>query len=289
MKKSIVRVALVAGVAIAALSPAIANHSWGGYHWQRSGAEVTAPVGDNVSAAWDSYLQVAVNGGGAGKPGWNSSNAIQSPLVPGATNPKNCKAVPGRIEVCNSRYGNNGWLGIASIWLSSGHIVQGTTKLNDTYFSTPSYNTPAWRRLVTCQEVGHDYGLGHTNEIFTNYNDGTCMDYTNAPAGGVVGGFNYGPSNEYINQHDLDLLASIYNHADATNFGIRTVGQSAAPPSSDSGLSGDSPAEWGRAIGHDGHGRPDTFELDLGNGRKKITHVFWAVGEGPKGQHHDDH
>ena len=47
-------------------------------------------------------------------------------------NPKNCKAVSGRVEVCNSHYGNTGWLGVAQIWVSGLHIQQGTVKLNDT-------------------------------------------------------------------------------------------------------------------------------------------------------------
>ena len=39
----------------------------------------------------------------------------------------------------------------------------------------------------------------------------------------------------------------------------------------------------------DGKGRPDVFELDLGNGKKKITHVFWTL-EARVGRHdHDDH
>ena len=292
MKQSIVRVALIAGVSLFVVGPAQAEHSWNGYHWKKGTAQLAVPVGDNVSAAWDSYLTVAVNGGGAGKMGWNDSTVIQSPLVAGSTSPRNCKAVAGRIEVCSGSYGRTSWLGIASIWLSGGHISQGTTKLNDTYVNTAKYNTPAWRRLVMCQEIGHDYGLGHTNEIFDNRNDGTCMDYTDAPAGGTLGGFDFGPSNEYVNQHDLDQLLAIYNHAEtaATNFGERKVGQRPAPgAASDAGLPGDSPAEWGRAVRVDSRGRPDVFELNLGNGGKKITHVFWAIGEGPKGRQHDTH
>ena len=35
-------------------------------------------------------------------------------------------------------------------------------------------------------------------------------------------------------------------------------------------------SEWGKAISTDGKGRPDLFEVDLGNGNKVFTHVFWA-------------
>ena len=282
MTRMLLRGALLCCAALS-VGPAMANHAWGNYHWNRSGAQVTPTVGDNVTSAWDDYLKVAVQGGG-GKPGWNNSSVIESAIAPGTANPKTCKPVAGTIQVCNARYGNNGWLGIAQIWLSGGHITQGVTKLNDTYFGTANYNKPAWRRLVTCQEVGHDYGLGHVNENFNAPNTGSCMDYTNDPDGGGA----YGDSNEYPNSHDFETLEAIYSHADATNFAVRTVGQAAARPVSEAS-GGDSPAEWGRAIHFDGQGRPDMFEQEVGTGRKKITHVFWAVGEGPRGEGHHDH
>lgn len=275
------RVALAAGIAAGAITPAAATHSWGGYHWPKGSGELTVPVDDNVTSQWDSYLQVAILGSGRGgnaTPGWNDSTVIASTIAQGTANPRNCRAVAGRIEVCNAAYGNNGWLGLASIWLSGGHISQGTTKLNDTYFNSASYDTPAWRRMVTCQEVGHDYGLDHQDEAFGNYNLGSCMDYTNAPAGGTVNGFNYGPSNEYPSAHDYEELALVYNHADAG--AAATI--RAAQGFRDGGLSGDSMAEWGRPIHMDRAGRPDVFLLDFGGGYRKLTHVFWAVGQGPR-------
>lgn len=96
-------------------------------------------------------------------------------------NTKRCSATSGRVEVCNSTYGNTGWLGVASVWASGSHITQGTVKLNDTYFNTAQYNTTAWRNLVSCQEVGHTLGLDHQDENFDNANLGTCMDYTSNP------------------------------------------------------------------------------------------------------------
>ena len=99
---------------------------------------------------------------------WNAAAELNLVKVAGGTKPRNCRPTAGRIEVCNATYGNNGWLGIAQIWASGAHITQAITKLNDTYFNTPTYNTPAWRRLVTCQEIAHDFGLDHQDEAFTN-------------------------------------------------------------------------------------------------------------------------
>jgi hypothetical protein len=280
MNRTLCGVALVSMLLVS--GSAYASHRWSSYHWSRSSGEITPPVDENLTAAWEPYLQVAINGNGSGR-GWNYSEYIQSPLGTGSANPKTCKPVAGRIQVCNSRYGRNGWLGIAQIWLSGGHITQGVTKVNDTYFDTGTYNTPAWRRMVMCQEVGHDYGLGHVNENFSPPNAGSCMDYTNDPDGGGT----YGLSNEYPNDHDFAELAAIYGGHSETNFAQRVVGQASSPGAPSEVAGGNSPADWGRAVHFDGEGRPDVFEMNVAPGRKKITHVLWAIGEGPPGRQHD--
>jgi len=308
--KTGLRVAALAAVCASALSsPAQADHWWGGYYWA-NGASRQINVNTAVSGAWVSDPMA----GGANHilkafQGWDKDSSqspldLTGPTARAGTNPKTCKAIADQVLVCNARYGFNGWLGIASIWAnSSKQITQATTKLNDSYYGSAKYNTPAWRRLVSCQEIGHDFGLAHQNEIFDNANTGSCMDYTNAPGGGVLNGFNYGPTNEYPNAHDYDMLDTIYGASSSaaltgnatTDFGIRTVGQggtSAADASrpNDDGIPGDSEAAWGRAVHTDSQGRPDVFVLDLAGGHKKITHVFWAIGEGPRSEHHhDDH
>jgi hypothetical protein len=250
----------MSAAAVAALSAtvALADHSWGGYHWATSGSGLTLDVGDNVSSTWDAYLDEAIVD-------WNKSSWITLIEVLGGANPKNCRPTAGRIEVCSSRYGNNGWLGIAQIWLSGGHISQAITKVNDTYFNTATYNTPAWRRLVMCQEIAHDFGLDHQDETFANANLGSCMDYTNDPDGGSGGAVNNDPSNEHPNTHDYDQIASIYNHGDG--------GAKAAAIDSDAP---DHPSQWGRLLRQNEDRRIQVFELDLGNGRKMLTHVYWA-------------
>lgn len=258
-RSTIVKAAAFATAAGLLATPVLAVHSWNGYHWKRTTTQISPPVGDNVSAAWDSYLVTAVAD-------WNQSTVIQSPLVAGATTPRRCNPVAGRIEVCNSTYGNNGWLGLASIWLSGGHISQGTTKLNDTYYNTATYNTPAWRAAVTCQEIGHDYGLGHQDENSNTDLTNSCMDYTNVPAG-----------NEHPDQHDYDQLLAVYNHVDAAS----------SLPASQAAI-GDSPASWGRAVKADKQGRPNVFERDLGNGNKALTHVTWVPGFDVRGRYKDE-
>lgn len=262
MRRSLVTIlSSSALLSLSIVSVAHATHSWGGYHWARTANPLPLKLGDNVTSAWDSYLQEA-------SADWNQSPVLNTTVVTGKSNPKTCKPVAGRGEVCNAKYGNTGWLGIAQIWLSGGHISQGTVKLNDTYFNTATYNTPAWRDLVTCQEVGHIFGLGHQDENFSNANLDTCMDYTNAPE-----------SNRQPNQHDYDMLAQIYEHLDTTNSysnaaDVPTSGGSNGKPQD---VDWNDPSEWGRQVSD------HAFARKLSNGDIVVTDVFWIDGK------HDGH
>ena len=104
--------------------------------------------------------------------------------------------------------------------------------MNDTYFNTAQDNTPAWRNLVVCQEVGHTFGLDHQDENFSNPNLGTCMDYTNNPA-----------TNQHPNAHDYEELETIDAHFDSTT----TVGAAVAPSPQSSGVNLDDPLRVGSA------------------------------------------
>jgi hypothetical protein len=235
-------------------SVASADHSWNGYHWARTSASFNLKLGDNVTSAWDSYLATASSD-------WSRSSVLDTTVVAGSS-PKCTFGVRGRVEVCNRKYGFNGWLGLAQIWVSGDHIIAGLNKLNDTYFNTSTYNTPPWRSLVVCQEVAHTFGLDHQDVTFNNPNLGSCMDYTSNPAGP--------PSNEHPNDHDYDQLGVIYSHLDSTT----TVGQSAGMPAPRIG--GHDDEEFGAPTGKkDGQGRDIEFVKNL-NGQKLITYVFWA-------------
>jgi hypothetical protein len=227
-----------------------ANHSWGGYHWARTSNPFTVKLGDNVSSAWDSILATT-------SLDWSQSTVLDTSIVAGGTKPRNCRPTSGQVEVCNRTYGNNGWLGVAQIWITGGsHITQGTVKVNDTYFNTPQYNTTAWRNLVMCQEVGHTFGLDHQDENFDNPNLGTCMDYTNNPG-----------TNQHPNRHDYDELVTIYSHLDS----MSTVGQVATHGSNASAADA-----WGRPVAASKDGRNSVYVRDFGAGDRVITFVIWV-------------
>ncbi len=250
---------------------ASASHSWGGYHWARTANPFTLKLGDNVNSTWDAYLIAASADWSADPavayPGSGVTKVLNTTLVTGSAS-KNCRATNGMVQVCNGSYGNNGWLGIAQIWISGTHITAGTVKLNDTYFNTASYNKPSWRQMVLCQEVGHTFGLDHQDEINTNLNLGTCMDYTNDPARNDGAGNNMHP-----NFHDYEELATVYAHVDSNT----TVAASTASSRQDK-LETDvsDPKSWGRKVKDDAKAHGSLYVRDLGNSEKVFTFVTWV-------------
>lgn len=250
-------------------SIASANHAWGNYHWARTANPVALKLGDNVSSVWDAHLATTSSD-------WSISSAFDTSIVPGLTDGRRCRATNGRVEVCNSKYGNNGWLGIASIWVNGDHITKGTVKFNDTYFNTATYNTPAWRQFVACQEIGHTFGLDHQDINFSNANLGTCMDYTNDPDGTRLNQLD----NQHPNQHDYDELGIIYQHLDTFTTALSSIFSKKSSSSAGTGEADDidtsNPGEWGKTIQKGRDGRSAVHERDLGKGQKVFTFIVWA-------------
>lgn len=191
----LVAAACAALLAITATA-AHADHSWGSYHWKRSGVLMLS-IYSSVTPDWSNALVVADSD-------WNRSTVLENTLVASDSAKKTRRQCPrptGAIRVCNDSYGYNGWAGIASIGLADGHISGAIAKMNDSYLGNASSDK---RQGVMCQEVGHDFGLDHQDENFTNANLGTCMDYTNDWS-----------TNQHPNAHDYEQLELIYSHADS--------------------------------------------------------------------------
>jgi len=257
MKKIIVLVVLTLSFGVLA-STVSASHSWGGYHWSRTTSVLSLKLGDNLSSAWDPYLATASTD-------WSISSVLETTVVSGLGG-RNCKPTSGRVEVCNRTYGKNGWLGLAQIWISSGHITQGVVKVNDTYFNTSKYNNPNERLHVVCQEVGHTFGLDHQSEDGSSQN--TCMDYfsnTGANAGSAT--------STKPNQHDYDELEAIYAHLHAPTSPLPTKNGNG---SGNAMVDLDDSRAWGKIISESSDKRSSIFERDLGKGNKVLTFVTWV-------------
>ena len=238
---------------------AAATHSWGGYHWARTTPQFTLKLGDNMTTAeWKSYLFQTSSD-------WSSGNAAVLTAIVGGTSNKRCSMVAGTTQVCNGSYGNNGWLGLASINITGVHITQGTAKMNDTYFSTAKYNNPYEKLHVVCQEVAHTFGLDHQSTDGTSLN--TCMDYFSN-----TGNYATSSASTQPNKHDFDELNIIYAH---TTDSTTTVAARTAMTAPTSDVT-DEPNTWGYLKSQSVNGRSSTYERYNRDGSTTLTHVYWT-------------
>ncbi len=266
-------------VLLVAAVPAFASHGWGNYHWPRSTAEASITIYRSLTqttyANWPDHLQKSVYGdpnnpNTANRRGWNDSSVLALTIAASGTDSTtryNCSAPSNAIRVCNYPYGSTGWLGLAQVWPdSNGHITRANTKVNDTYFGSNYPRTE--QRHVMCQEVGHDFGLGHTSENGTSQN--TCMDYYQNTSN--TDWTSTGP-----NQHDFDQLKT-QHHASLPSPGdVLATSLRAGSAFDDADLN--QPWQWGTPIAWDREGRAVSFRLDPTpnhGGDEVYTHVYWA-------------
>jgi len=272
MKRLFVLLAVVVAAA-SVVSGASANHSWGGYHWATSGTGFSLVLGQNLTSDWQPFLSTASSD-------WSASSMLDTSIVTG-NDPgrlaRRCPPTSGRDEICNYQYGNNGWLGLASIWLSSGHIVQGTVKVNDSYLgagSTYAYNNSNERQHVICQEVGHTFGLDHQDTSGASF--GTCMDYYHNSA--------TDSRSTHPDQGDYDELSCIYDKSqngvtlnypgDSTNHSHSCKGTGHNDGFTTVGAAGFSNAA--AAMPSWANPNESVYVAHLPNGLTQITYVRWA-------------
>ena len=244
-------IAVVIGAGSVYAVPAFADHSWSDYHWARTSNPFTIKVVDSNSSDWDGHLDTAIAD-------WDASSVLNVSKEAGSEN-RQCKPIAGKARSCNAKYGRNGWLGIAQIWISGSHITQAVAKMNDTYFSTSAYDDPVKKQHVMCQEIGHDWGLGHQDESGADLN--TCMDYASAL------------DNPHPNAHDYQQLGTIYgSHLDSTST-IAT------------GLAGSERATPARVDRSD-RISTSTIVESFADGTRRVTHVTWALESRGQSQAH---
>jgi hypothetical protein len=88
-----------------------------------------------------------------------------------------CDFEDGIMKVCNLDYGETGWKGLNEYMVDANDIIANSrAKMNEYYLA--GVEGPE-RQYVMCHEIGHGFGLAHTDESFVNANLGNCLDYTN--------------------------------------------------------------------------------------------------------------
>lgn len=255
-KKLLVVASALAMLAVFAL-PASAGHSWNGYKWAGTGGGLELQLVDRMSPNWSALLPPVLEDWDGDDtyntfdllPTSGSPTAIcANPLGPGVA------AAAGYIELCNDTYGQNGWLGVARIWIDGSTITAAVSAMNDSYFQTPTYDDDVARRHVLCQEIGHTFGLDHQKSP----RDQSCMN----DRWGL-----FTESYQTPNSHDYDQLAAIYGTASGGGGG-------------EDGGGGDF---CDRKPNHQRCSSPNhTFEVrHLGGGRAVVTWITWAPGHGP--------
>jgi hypothetical protein len=288
MSRPLLRHCIALAAATAALAGpglAFATHSWGGYHWARTTAQFTLKLGNNLTGDWPGMLSLASTDWNSPSTfGWTGAQPLLTAIVTGSAS-KRCSTVAGTTQVCNAKYGSNGWLGLATINIdANNHITRGSAKMNDTYFSLAFYNTSNEKRHVMCQEVAHTFGLDHQSTDGTSLN--TCMDYfsnTGANAGSTL--------STRPNYHDFEELGIIYSHVDSTTTVASASTAAAAANPSEVDIT-DDPQSWGQLVRQSANGRSSEYERNNRDGSMTLTHVYWTVEAAsrcPSCDHRYDH
>lgn len=116
------------------------------------------------------------------------------------------------IYVFNANSGATGWAGLASITSYSGCTIRRATAQVNTYYYS---STSTAARGIHCQEVGHGFGLDHSN-------DGGCMG----------AGYWYSVTNAYRPvSYNVNFVNNMYaNRAAVGNSALPTIGPEADAP-----------------------------------------------------------
>jgi hypothetical protein len=162
---------------------------------------LTLQIQNALDDTWTQEFGIAVSDWENGTP-----DPLTLPTVKVATD-RACSQVNGVMKVCNGNYGDTGWLGINELLLITQRGVEtiqsSVAKMNEYYLLNADFIE---RRYTMCHEIGHGFGLPHTDEIFTNTDLGNCLDYTKKPQNNILPG-----------QVNFDKLVGMYGTVDGAS------------------------------------------------------------------------
>jgi hypothetical protein len=126
---------------------------------------------------------------------WRESQALRL-TVERVTVDHSCARVQGVMKVCNANLGDTGYLGYNELETVGDVIVSSVAFMNEYYLYNADYER---KQYTLCHELGHGFGLSHTDVNPYNQDTGDCMDYTVSPENNLDPG-----------QYNFERLASMY-------------------------------------------------------------------------------
>jgi hypothetical protein len=142
--------------------------------WRSSGSGgLQLELVNALSSEWYQFFDAAVLDWDNGSPdSLTLQTSVASAPMPDCPDDQ----ADGIMLVCNDDYGETDWKGINKVLMQSGYIIASTARMNDHFFNADSEENK--RRYTMCHEIGHGFGLPHTDETFWNRDLGNCLDYT---------------------------------------------------------------------------------------------------------------
>lgn len=182
--------------------------------WRTKGDGLELTLINALDQEWYEYFYKAVDQ-------WDSGSPDTLTLKTETADPESvCRPVNGKLKVCNGDYGETSWRGINKVLLENGWIYSSAARMNDFYVA-PGKDI-AQRQYTMCHEIGHGFGLPHTDENFFNKDLNNCMDYTSNPE-----------NNMQPDTPNFLFLAELYGTVDGSTIpptGTDTVRTNAAVP-----------------------------------------------------------
>jgi len=151
--------------------------AWKNAFVERDGGGLHLTLRNALDDNWQREFDVAVAD-------WQQSDALVLSTERVAVD-HTCGRVDGVMVVCNANFGATGWVGINENSILRGVIVSSVAKMNEYYLNNANF---AHRRFTMCHELGHGFGLPHTDENPYNSNLGNCLDYTDDPEENLLPG-----------------------------------------------------------------------------------------------------